>query len=90
MDPGVDDAIMLLLAINDPNLEVLAVTAVSDNVNANKATTNVLKVIEASGRAYRSTWVPKDLRREDPWGFAEELSTGRLDIGTHSVLARAD
>lgn len=49
MDPGVDAAIMLLLAINDPNLEVLAVTAVSDNVNVNKATTNALKVIEARG-----------------------------------------
>ena len=40
---------MLLLAINDPNLEVLVVTAVSDNdnVNINKATTNAPKIIEA-------------------------------------------
>jgi inosine-uridine nucleoside N-ribohydrolase len=49
MDPRVDDAMMLLLALNDPNLEVLAVTAGSGNVNINKVTTNALKVIEASG-----------------------------------------
>ena len=50
IDPGIDDAIELLLALNNPDLEVLAVTTVSGNVSLNKATTNALRIIEASGK----------------------------------------
>lgn len=49
-DPGIDDAIELLLALNNPHLEVLAVTTVSGNVNLRKATANALRIIEASGK----------------------------------------
>lgn len=50
MDPGIDDAIALLLALNNPEPEVVAVTTVSGNVNVSKATLNALRVIEASGK----------------------------------------
>ena len=50
MDPGIDDAITLLLALNNPAVHVLAVTTVSGNVNVSKATLNALRVIEASGK----------------------------------------
>lgn len=50
MDPGIDDAIALLLALNNPKLEVVAVTTVSGNVSVSKATLNALRVIEASGK----------------------------------------
>jgi inosine-uridine nucleoside N-ribohydrolase len=48
MDPGIDDAMELLLALNNLELD-LAVTTVSGNVNVSRATTNALKIIEASG-----------------------------------------
>lgn len=48
IDPGIDDAIELLLALNNPDLEVLAITTVSGNVNLRKATANALKIIEAT------------------------------------------
>ena len=33
-DPGIDDAVALAMALFDPRLEVVAVTAVAGNVNA--------------------------------------------------------
>lgn len=46
VDPGIDDAVALTLALYDPDLEVVAVTAVAGNVPAREATRNVLTVIE--------------------------------------------
>ncbi len=46
VDPGVDDAVALALALWDPRLEVLAVTATGGNVSPEQATRNVQTVIE--------------------------------------------
>ena len=48
MDPGIDDAIALLLALNCPMLDVAAITTVSGNVNLRKGTINALRLVEAS------------------------------------------
>jgi len=45
-DPGIDDAVALTMALFDPRLEVLAVTATAGNVDAEQATRNVQAVIE--------------------------------------------
>ncbi|MDZ7619873.1 MAG: nucleoside hydrolase [Patescibacteria group bacterium] len=45
-DPGIDDALALCLALFDPELEVLAVTAVGGNVTPQQATRNVQALIE--------------------------------------------
>jgi len=47
MDPGIDDAVALLIALNNPKLNVLAVTTVSGNVDVNKSTYNALRIIDA-------------------------------------------
>lgn len=46
VDPGIDDAVAMCLALFDPNVEVVAVTAVAGNVSAEQATRNVQAVIE--------------------------------------------
>ncbi len=46
VDPGIDDDVALCLALFDPRLEVLAVTAVAGNVPAVQATRNVQAIIE--------------------------------------------
>lgn len=46
VDPGIDDAVALTLALFDPQLEVVAVTAVAGNVSAAQATRNVQTIIE--------------------------------------------
>lgn len=46
VDPGIDDAVALTMALFDPRLDVLAVTAVGGNVPAPQATRNVQAIIE--------------------------------------------
>ncbi len=46
VDPGIDDAVALCMALFDPDVEVVAVTAVAGNVSAEQATRNVQAVIE--------------------------------------------
>lgn len=45
-DPGIDDAVALCMALFDPRLEVVAVTAVAGNVPAEQATLNVQAIVE--------------------------------------------
>lgn len=45
-DPGIDDAIALTMALFDPRLEVLAVTATAGNVAADQASRNVQSIVE--------------------------------------------
>lgn len=46
MDPGVDDAIALCVALAEPQIELLAVTATGGNVAPKQATRNVQTIIE--------------------------------------------
>ncbi len=46
VDPGIDDAVALTMALFDPRLEVLAVTAVAGNVSAQQATRNLYAILE--------------------------------------------
>jgi purine nucleosidase len=46
VDPGIDDAVAMCLALFDPRLEVVAVTAVAGNVPAEQATRNAQAIIE--------------------------------------------
>jgi inosine-uridine nucleoside N-ribohydrolase len=46
VDPGIDDAMALCLALRNPDLDVVAVTAVGGNVSPAQATRNVQAIIE--------------------------------------------
>lgn len=46
VDPGIDDAVALCLTVFDPQVEVVAVTAVGGNVPPDQATRNVQAIIE--------------------------------------------
>ncbi len=46
VDPGIDDAVALAIALFDPRLDVIAVTATAGSVSAKQATRNVEAVIE--------------------------------------------
>ena len=49
-DPGVDDAIAILLALAAPGVEVLGLTTVGGNVPRARATRNALALLQAAGR----------------------------------------
>ncbi|CAH1850082.1 ribonucleoside hydrolase RihC [Convivina praedatoris] len=46
MDPGVDDAAALAVAVNNPALDVPLITTVAGNVSVDKTTNNALKLLE--------------------------------------------
>jgi purine nucleosidase len=50
-DPGVDDAVALLLALNSPELDLLAVTTTHGNVALHDTTRNALELLAFSGRS---------------------------------------
>jgi purine nucleosidase len=49
-DPGVDDAMAILLALNSPELKIEALTVVPGNVEAWQGLENALKIVSLAGR----------------------------------------
>lgn len=49
-DPGIDDAMAILLALNSPELKVEALTVVPGNVEARQGLENALKLVSLAGR----------------------------------------
>ncbi|MEK7371007.1 MAG: nucleoside hydrolase [candidate division NC10 bacterium] len=52
-DPGIDDALALLLALASPEVSVEAISTVAGNVPVEVATTNALRVLEAARPPHR-------------------------------------
>ena len=50
-DPGIDDAIALLLALASPELDVVGLTTVAGNVGLDHTTRNALGIAQLAGRA---------------------------------------
>ena len=49
-DPGIDDSLALILALNSPELEIVGITTVSGNVKADQGAKNALKVLKIMNR----------------------------------------
>ncbi len=50
VDPGIDDALAILLALRSPETHVEAITTVAGNVPLEQTTENALKIVELAGR----------------------------------------
>ena len=49
-DPGTDDAMAIILALNSPEFKVEALTVVPGNVEAKQGLENALKIVSLAGR----------------------------------------
>jgi purine nucleosidase len=49
-DPGTDDAMAIMLALNSPEIDVRAITVVPGNVTAQQGLENALKMVSLAGR----------------------------------------
>ena len=49
-DPGIDDSLAILLAINSDEVDLIGITVVGGNVDAMKCAVNAIKVLEVGGR----------------------------------------
>lgn len=50
VDTGVDDAQAIMMAIADPNVEILAITCSHGNTKLDNACKNTLRVLKVCGR----------------------------------------
>jgi len=56
-DPGVDDALAVILALKSPELDVKAITTVSGNVSAEQGYRNLLRIMEVLNPPYKPALV---------------------------------
>ncbi|MEG1311804.1 MAG: nucleoside hydrolase [Romboutsia sp.] len=65
-DPGIDDSLAILLAINSPELEVLGITICSGNVPARLGAKNALKTLQICSSLHIPVYVGEEypLKRE--------------------------
>lgn len=52
VDPGIDDAMAMLFAMQSPELRIEAITVVSGNVIVEQGAVNALKLVELAGREF--------------------------------------
>lgn len=78
-DPGIDDSLAILLAVNSPELEVLGITICSGNVPARLGAKNALKALQMCS----SLDIPVYVGEEDP--IKRELVTAQDTHGEDGV-----
>jgi len=49
-DPGVDDAMELVLTLQSPEIEIVGITITSGHINISQRTKNALRIVELSGK----------------------------------------
>jgi purine nucleosidase len=87
-DPGTDDALAILLALNSPEVEVRAITIVAGNVTADLGFENALKVISLAARCdipvSRGALHPlfQKLNTEEFWNGKNGLGGAELPAST--------
>jgi len=84
-DPGVDDAVAILLALASPELSLRAVCTVAGNVGLAEATANALALLELAGQGEVAVHAgcPRPLLREQVFGRFHDRG------GLESVLPRS-
>ena len=100
-DPGVDDAIALLLLLASPGVELLGVSTVAGNQTLDKTTANAIRVLEAVGHGAvpvaagaaapltRSLQVAEDVHGRSGLGGARLPPPGRAPAAEHAIDAMA-
>jgi inosine-uridine nucleoside N-ribohydrolase len=92
MDPGIDDALAIMLAVHSPELEILGITTVSGNVHVDKTSQNALRILELLGAhdipVYRGAAQPlaRDLVTAE-WVHGED---GLGDAGIPKAVRQAN
>lgn len=94
VDPGVDDALAILLALCSEELEVQALTIVNGNVPLKSGVENALKVLELAGRGDVSVYegAERPMRRNavHAKAFHGETGLGEAVLPVPSICASSD
>ena len=83
-DPGVDDALAVVLAFRSPDLEILGLTTIFGNVETELATQNALRLVEMSGKSIpvaQGAVKPLYMKKLDPPDFVHgKDGFGNVDL----------
>lgn len=79
-DPGIDDALALLLAAASPELQILGITTVSGNVPADQGARNARKVLRQAGRREIPVYIGEMAPLQIPYVDARDTH-GRDGLG---------
>ena len=79
VDPGTDDAMAILLALNSPEIDVMALTVVAGNVVVGQGIDNALKLVALAGRCD----IPVARGAEKP--LAQKLTTAEFFHGENGL-----
>lgn len=71
-DPGIDDALAIMLALSSPELEVVGLTIVEGNVGPDKGAKNAAKVLKYMGREDIPVYIGSDRPLQIPFKNAED------------------
>lgn len=94
MDPGIDDAIALIMALGSDEVEILGVTVVSGNVHVNQGIVNVYRIADYLGKkvdVYRGSEKPliRDLVTSEHIHGSDGLGDSGLPVMS-SPVSRGD
>lgn len=91
-DPGIDDAVALAMALADPRLEVVAITATAGNVPADMATINTQIIVEALDPArfprFGAATTSESAYSVDARHIHGEDGLGNLGLSVSSLIRR--
>ena len=102
-DPGIDDALALMLALRSPELEILGITVVSGNVPAKKGASNAQKVLHWMNRPDIPVYLGEELPLVRPYvdamdthgedGLGEshypEITDGTINTDGERIIGRS-
>ena len=72
-DPGADDVLALIMALNSPDLEILALTTVEGNARLEHTTANALRLLDYMGRTDISVYAGESTPLEGEFHHAYEV-----------------
>ena len=72
-DPGADDVLALIMALNSPELEILALTTVEGNARLEHTTANALRLLDYMGRAEIPVYAGESTPLEGEFHHAYEV-----------------
>ena len=80
-DPGIDDCLALMLALQSPELNVLGITTVCGNVPASQGAKNALKVLKRYGRLDIPVYTGEEHPLKREYISAQDTPRGRWTGG---------
>ena len=80
-DPGIDDALVIALALHSPQLEILGITTVAGNKELEKTSANAIRTLEYFGRTDIAVYVGAGKPLVRDLNVPQESSHGKDGLG---------